>query len=135
MINPNELRIGNLVYCNTSDLVVKVQWPHPAQLVVDIKGPFVRCEYTHGDLEEFDPIPLTPEWLGRFGFKKPIRREYYELNGICICHEEDNDFKLIHEEVHEGDIITIGSPFQNLHELQNLYFALTGEELTIKEIV
>ena len=69
MIKPNELRIGNLVFCNTADQVVKVQWPHPAELVVEIKTPFFHSPHTHCDLEEIDPILLTSEWLERLGFE------------------------------------------------------------------
>lgn len=77
-----------------------------------------------------EPIPLTPEWLERFGFYCPFVGGVYER----ITRSMDMRFR-----VHKvsGDLFIIGNyessarPIQYVHQLQNLYFALTGEELTI----
>jgi len=87
-------------------------------------------------LEDIEPIPLTEEWLLKFGFERvtPTENGYdndcaYELknfgrialkNGVLIPDQyyflAGLDFNLKH-----------------VHELQNLYFALTKKELTIKK--
>jgi hypothetical protein len=63
------------------------------------------------------PIPLTPEWLERCGFEFAPSVGYY-------VYELPNKPQGI-------DSIKVGSGVF-LHQLQNLYFALTGEELQIK---
>ena len=74
----------------------------------------------------FKPIPLTEEWLVKFGFKQISERVYiknyhygYEfgITNIFIIKNDNCFMRYKH--------------IQHVHELQNLYFALTGEELTI----
>ena len=72
---------------------------------------------------DIEPIPLTEEWLLKFGFEK-TSLHYLKKDGIII-QSEDNYF-----ECFLGSIVV---KLQWLHQLQNLYFALTGEELKIKE--
>ncbi len=74
--------------------------------------------------EIYKPIPLTKEWLVKLGFK--LWCGSYERNDIKIFEVECGMFVL------EGDGKSIGNIFNHVHQLQNLYFALTGEELTIK---
>lgn len=90
------------------------------------------------------PIPLTDEWLLKFGFSfNPDWCIYYlnvDINfrlrnddplpdetNFKIQHVSDDDFYLSIEG------FTWGQPIRYAHQLQNLYFALTGEELTIKK--
>lgn len=134
MINPNELHIGNLVFCTTANLVVKVQWPHPAQLVVDIKGPYVHSPHTHGDLEEFEPIPLTSEWLERCGFYLETVPDSIDEDGDIIegyTHWTNSKF-CFH---FENGCIAEREHIKYVHLLQNWYYFSKGEELTIKETV
>ncbi len=70
--------------------------------------------FTH----DLQPIPLTPEIMVMAGFGKGGEGFYYK-NGI----EYNLDEQLL-EGI--GDV-----PLQYVHQLQNLYFALTGQELTI----
>jgi len=77
--------------------------------------------------KDYQPIPLTEEWLLKFGFKK----DTWTNNDLIIGHWWNNgsilitdDFKLDGQE----DM----KPLQYVHQLQNLYFALTNEELTFK---
>jgi hypothetical protein len=75
--------------------------------------------------DDFNPIPLSEEWLKKFGFSKTEEydKNVYRLKNVVII---------------EGDIIIGGDVFyyfrvrlDYVHKLQNLYFALTGTELTI----
>jgi hypothetical protein len=84
------------------------------------------------------PIPLTEEWLLKFGFVEDAQIfdiQYYEkqflkaatlsiqlCNGICEKRNASIGYDL--EWIFIGDIIYV-------HQLQNLYHALTGKELTI----
>lgn len=74
------------------------------------------------------PIPLTEEWLLKTGFKK---------DGSKYLHGGGGRKSLI---IWEGLYVFFFSDFSghdsikitHVHQLQNLYFALTGKELTIK---
>ena len=68
-----------------------------------------------------EPIPLTEEWLIKFGFKQWGDKYTFGLKGINIHHRQ------------RGFVLRKSVPvIQYVHQLQNLYFALTGEELTLK---
>jgi len=72
---------------------------------------------------EFKPIALTEEWLVKFGFTKGGDR-CYRIHTIRIFI---NINKTIFAYAFEGAV-----NIKFVHQLQNLFFALTGEELTIK---
>lgn len=110
MIQANELRIGNFVN-------------HFGVTVINA-GMIVEFD-NHPN--RINPIPLTEEWLMKFGFEEycggwenNIRLEYVpEMS----CYQFDTD----------GGRIIQTRPIIYIHQLQNLYFALTGKELEIKQ--
>lgn len=82
----------------------------------------------------YNPIPLTEDWLIKFGFQ-------YDYEGNLFLepiHDDTEANFYFHWEVDE---LVLRDSFEDVfmsrlnyvHQLQNLYFALTGEELTIKE--
>lgn len=79
---------------------------------------------------DFQPIPLTPEWLERLGFEKvkDINEHSYPdwTLGIVTLHQNVHGFFVLAD--YKGMIC-----IHHVHQLQNLYFALTGEELTVSE--
>lgn len=120
-MNANELRIGNLVnyYMGapmSENILTKVEWK-------DLKN------IGSGD-KNYEPIPLTLEWLKRFGFQSDNftdedRTPFMRIDDACGSFILDDEFILM-------DIDT-RVQIKHVHQLQNLYFALTGEELTLKE--
>lgn len=76
--------------------------------------------YRNGSIKvkEPTPIPLTEQWLIDFGFKQREDCEGWFLNGIVYYNG------LLSE--------TQKYSIQYVHQLQNLFFALTNEELTLK---
>lgn len=133
----SELRIGNLIngiyYDYNIDDDHREKETICEVVTLDSVG---SCEYpiwveSESNIEtfsDFEPIPLTEEWLLKFGFEKtPWYFNSYRLvignNDYAILIDLDGDCEV-------GDIITC--KIQYVHQLQNLYFALTGEELTIK---
>lgn len=104
----NELRIGNWLRDNQGDFKVKALEE--------------GVEFT--DIA----IPLTTEWLERAGFIKEMYDEevWYELfYGPWIFLQGDkNGFTEVTIEGFEDSLRV-----KYVHQLQNLYFALTGEEL------
>ncbi len=101
----SELRIGNLVnYCNKISVL-------NAELFLQL------LKYT----TPFEPIPLTEEWLLKFGFEHLGSSRF--------------DFKRFTYYLYDGSFYNQSSRLSTIkyvHQLQNLYFALTNEELTIK---
>jgi hypothetical protein len=80
----------------------------------------------------FKPIPLTEEWLLKFGFKKlshnHIWQKITKANRVFNVEEADGYIKKavgfgVSEDGYRMVQIYV-------HQIQNLYFALTGEELT-----
>jgi len=118
----NELRIGNLV--NKTEQTIR-----SSRLGISIWDEYDW--YAIGDcidsLEYYEPIPLTEEWLLKFGFEKINVNERYWVKSVCLIHQR-----------HDEGLDYLPSPFgpvikyEYVHQLQNLYFALTGEELEYK---
>ena len=81
------------------------------------------------------PIPLTEEWLLKFGFDKEKdwcgneKEGSYELNGYYY-DMEDKDLLYIDNYGYES---FCEYQLKHVHQLQNLSFALTGEELKLKD--
>jgi hypothetical protein len=118
----NELRIGNLVKHIDKDSVFTVKG-------IDLLG--IDCENDiesmYSSYEMLYYVKLTEEWLLKFGFQKTMSWTYVkDLVG---------NLELVYYLGEKGWSIGFKSysDFPNLkyvHELQNLYFALTGKELT-----
>lgn len=144
MIKANELRIGNYVHVcyNAKGLVLPLTNIYSRIFTVDFDCAEVandntkafseqKCfKYSYGYIE---PIPLTEEILLKCGFSITE----------SILHENTNAYEI----KSWGRIVLINGILQSdefyfldglsteikyLHQLQNLYFALTNEELTIQ---
>ena len=112
----SELRISNLILKNgklhyTSYLTIR-----------DIHGLSVD------DTDTFEPIPTTEECLLKFGFEKltgsNVIENCYNKNGYSVSFSKYGHISFWVS--NDNNII-----IKYVHQLQNLYFALTGEELTI----
>ena len=133
----NELRIGNFLYGKEIERVK----------AIGIEGYVWFDEERNLSVELCQPIPLTEEWLLKFGFKAYNKETIYALeryidkyNNTCFRFWFQSDkliFDYIQNEVHPtesffDDKNIIRLDIQHVHQLQNLYFALTGVELTFK---
>ena len=93
----------------------------------------------------YQPIPLTEEWLIRLGFKVDTTPSEYRLKwqlgkfGLMqiLWMDEDCEYTFNLWNTPNGDLTYYAHGdiphIKHVHQLQNLYFALTGEELTIKK--
>jgi hypothetical protein len=122
-MNANELRIGNFIYfiiCNKEDSKLDE--------LKKMKIDSTDFKYIQNDISLFEPIPLTEKWLSDFCFKKTNESEeveWYNLDGFEIAiHEEDGKVYFVYQHM-------VLRHITNVHQLQNLYFALTGKELLI----
>jgi len=126
MINAKELRQGNLVYDPYGN----------EREVTGVMGNYVTVTgATHStySCEELSPIELTPEWLERAGFVMPEPNEWYNL---IDEYGGGYQYDMEHEEFSQSLQNDFGwmqrlANIKYLHQLQNLYFALTGSELEI----
>ena len=120
----NELRIGNLCYYHVED---SHEGDHDILNEVDYED--LRILFGRGSCGEYLPIPLTEEWLSSFNIlesyliSNDVRTYFCEPISISINYE--SNIMLI---FFKGELI---GECKYIHQLQNLYFALTGEELTI----
>lgn len=75
-----------------------------------------------------DPIPLSSDLLIALGFAPSKTNFTYDYGKLSI-HPPSDSYK--NGRVYFNSWCIIEEPFRYLHQLQNLYFALTNEELPI----
>lgn len=137
-MKPNELRIGN--YIQREDLASgEPRFEQVLELSnkVTTTGPVkVICDY-----DDIEPIPLTEQWLKDFGFLYKDGDQCYINNFFHIEDRNKDEFlsekdKIILKDsfgVWKYDSSCFLSEIKHVHQLQNLYFALTGEELKLNQ--
>jgi len=80
-----------------------------------------------------EPIQLSEEWLIKFGFEK-FEFEYDEGNEISYVLEKKNGHQFVLSEdlqPMDGEIAMLDYKLEYVHQLQNLFYCLTGVELAI----
>ncbi len=110
-----ELRIGNWYQ--------SVKWGVPVRCdLTDLYNLSANADGADDDPpidEMFAPILLTEEWLKKLGFK-PLKNDF-QMKGLII-HKRKRGF-IVRRSIQQLFYV---------HQLQNLYFALTGSELEIQ---
>lgn len=113
----NELRLGNWVeYINNSGHFQ----------VTSIEDGYIERGFLGTD--QIKGIPITEEWLLKFGFRSNPYQDRYELDSIYFegcklnfeCDKTKGWTELWCEKYPKIEFV---------HQLQNLFFAVTGEEL------
>jgi hypothetical protein len=114
------IRIGNLV----------ARKPHKLYIPFAVKD----GEVTEFFARKCKPIQLTENLICRFGFRKD-GDNYYELklnNGFYLGAYgfglNNSKYEVFLTDSENNELTRI----ENAHELQNLFFALTGTELELK---
>ena len=131
MVNPKEFRPGNYLMQKQGHRVVTV-----------------ACGFEHYELmakgsKDFYPLVLKPEWFERSGFVEnknypllPSAREFKLAMPVKGSHKNE-----IHAYVKSNgecfakamlDDQPASNIVYHLHQLQNLYYAITGEELEVR---
>ena len=125
-----ELRINNLV--------MKLSLDREDEQIYGINP----HDFSEWDYWIYEPIAITPEWLERAGFsKRLINNKFYEYfidatplnyknDYVIKWWDTDFDRKINFAPVLSGTVHAF--PCEYIHQLQNLYFALTGKELKFK---
>ena len=152
-MNKKEFRIGNIVKASQYDDTEEAKDELGEDYSIDNEWDIVTIESIEHDLADWafsfekisnqaqpdpeiwkrsEPIPITNERLIKLGFRKTFNNLLF-LPMPSIKSE-------IHYETHNyGNVVTIESStgmlipnnIEFVHQLQNLYFALTGTELEL----
>jgi hypothetical protein len=99
----NELRIGNWVSILETEVYREINSLRLREIDIGLET-------------TLRPILLTKEWLLKFGFKKGVK-------GWFKTFDKNKKFNLY---MYNPNI------YKNVNQMQNLYFAITGDELIIK---
>jgi hypothetical protein len=129
-LSATELRIGNLVFAYSKECIIDA-------VDFSVFQMYERKKEEH----PYTPVPLTEEWLLKFGFKNAGIWEdympYHAKHGVLLFFNEGrteyelSDYLSGYGEMRSGKYhLTTFKWIKYVHQLQNLYFALTGEELT-----
>ena len=126
ILQSKELRIGNYVNSNVNG-ISKIE-----QAGSSLNKDYIGSVSLHGHhwTNSCFPIPITVSWLIKFGFEKEADGDSYdyflEIGANCFYCYWSTDGSLDHIYLEGFDV-----EIKHVHQLQNLYFALTGEELTL----
>lgn len=113
-----ELRIGNQILINSKITIINA---------TDIEYIFNREKFGC-EIENCNPIKLSEDILKRLNFKYEYEKmsdKIYSLENFKICINKTEGCHFYHVDT------KIGQSFHYLHQLQNLYFDLIGECLTL----
>lgn len=146
-----ELRVGNLIY-DLTDSVARVD---SVSNLFD--GPMIEAHSSqmlaYREPDCYKPIPLTNKWLKELGFvyfNYKMGPYGIKHSGYQIRYKADSPYSCVRllqlTYVKEESMYYAGKKAFNIksktayiscvkyvHQLQNLYFALTGNELTIQK--
>lgn len=125
MIDAKELRIGNYIQLRDKHVMVG-GIPNMYKLLIP-------GEQYAVEVEEFDPIPLTEELLLKCGITEAYsdsKGYIYSINEVKFlrCFFDIPSFFI----ETKGDDDLFNRPIESLHQLQNLYFDLTGKDLDVE---
>ena len=122
----NELRIGNYIIKGNGAIgQIYIIDPINDSYGLSSEGSDIVMRY---NFEQLKPIPLTEEWLLKFGFKERDDEGYRDIrirNKLYLAIDLKKWEAIIGYKIEWTRPIKI----RYVHQLQNLYFALTGEEL------
>jgi hypothetical protein len=115
-----DLRLGNLILKNGKIYEITTLF------FVDLHDGTIRENYNNNYVIE--PIPITEEWILKFGFKR--------IEGNCERNYTNGVFHVFINSLNEVNFNFFPNfewykKIKYVHQLQNLYFALTGSELTV----
>lgn len=155
MLNVNEIRLGNWLWHSQYQKAVTVKQIHvqgysqnfPAKTIIWFNDDWKAGSKFYSELKQFEGIDITPELLEDYGFYDRIIGKQWVLQ-IEIFNENqlneqgvrlvwDDEEKKMSIEMHsrdESEEFYEQSHFYEtkvteLHQLQNLYQSLTGNEL------
>jgi hypothetical protein len=132
-MNERDLRIGNLVSYGVN--IVPIRSIHTESVLKNEVTVYVelneKLQNYCLNINEIEPIPLTEEWLIKMGFEIKQGLISYDKGKLCLYFGETILSGEKGRTYFNSWAILEHTP-KYVHTLQNLYYALCGEELTIK---
>lgn len=131
MINENELRLGNYILQKINTRIIPVKFTHQHFELLKV-----------GNTKDLFPVILKAEVLEKCGFsenkKYPLLPEAREFILVLpVIGNATNEIRAYIKNNKECfgratiNNLPVSNNFYHLHQLQNLYFALTAEELDV----
>ena len=131
MINENELRLGNYILQKVNTRILPVKCTHQHfELLKD------------GNAKDIFPVTLKAEILEKCGFAEnkkyallPDAREFILV--LPVIGNANNEIRAYIKNNKECfarvvlNNLPVSNNFYNLHQLQNVYFSLTNEDLKV----
>ena len=131
MINENELRLGNYILQKVNTRIIPVKCTHQHFELLN-----------NGNAKDIFPVTLKAEILEKCGFAEnkkyallPGAREFILV--LPVIGNANNEIRAYIKNNKECfarvvlNNLPVSNNFYNLHQLQNVYFSLTNEELKV----
>ncbi len=120
-----DLRIGN--YIQTANGIDEVRGVLNRNCFKDV----FLVKNGDVEIEDLQPIPLTEEWLLKLGFEENAGNTF-SIKVESDCFKIEIYKKIFFPYEYKGMLLP-AIRLKYIHELQNLYHAITGNELKIKQ--
>jgi len=117
----SDLRIGNFV-----------KHKQGQEIIEKVDESWLVSEMTRLIEQTYEPIPITEEWLLKFGFKAIVGKKLWFTIPMTKGIQLDYDNGTFHLSGH-GIHITFIASIQHVHTLQNFYFENTAKELRLAD--
>ena len=130
MKESKEFRIGNYLEIDGRfEMVSSIHSDNTIRLRESENSPCHGCYSIRNT--NIKPIQLTKDWILKFGFEENFKQYELQNYGLKVVKDVNSNVWICYigflNQFYE--ICTI----KHVHELQNLYFALTGTELELKD--
>lgn len=122
-VNKSEYRIGNLVHHVLFGTSRIIEIRNDGISIANPKNYSNAYFIPNDELNRIEPIPITEEWLIRFGFDRPANSWIGEIFHLS----EWDDYPLNWCVAFNKNNAVLIKKLKYIHQLQNLYFALTGQ--------
>jgi hypothetical protein len=119
-MNITELRIGNYVGSPMGDTFVYDTVRSIKNDELSLGSETLETAIVHP--LKANPVELTVEWLNKFGFSQVSNSEFYEKSNPLFRISFDTSG------YHHIGLVNFDK-LKSVHQLQNLYFSITGKEL------
>lgn len=117
-MDAKELRIGNYVFRQSDKMIVNRTSVYQIEVV------------TKQTQHKYDPIPLTEEWLYKFGGISSFTSDPQERQASKKFVFGEIEIHMYNEDLEEFMFET--HFIKTVHQFQNLYFLLIGKDLNVK---
>lgn len=141
-MHATELRIGNYIWEKYGGIYLVRAISDKQTIKISKTKKTIAVVY---DVKDIDGVPLTEEWLLKFGFIVIQKTVSLNIGGELMryaFYEEIREdkrifFVIYYSKRHGWTLNSVTSNketvyFNSVHQLQNLFFTNVGEELTLK---